>query len=116
MGNLMSMRGGFLGQLISGGATQREKDSSTAAGLLMTAARVLARFASIAISLRSTIYQLDISTQETNAGQKNDGSSLISVKRRRNRTQRIVVSTPPQLAGKRERARRRRTGGTRARG
>src|SRR3984893_2553041 len=88
MGNLMSMRGGFLGQLISGGATQREKDSSIAAGLLINAARVLARFASIVISLTFTIYQLDISTQET----KNAGQTTTEARWRRSKDGAIAVS------------------------
>jgi hypothetical protein len=50
------MRGGFLGQPTSGGATQREKDSSPAGRFCVIAAVVFARFDSIAFSPTASQY------------------------------------------------------------
>src|ERR1700731_585174 len=83
MGNLMSMRGGFLGQLISGGPPQRDKDCSPAAGLLAKAALVLARFGSIVASTSNNIYQLDISTQDGERGAKKHDRSAVAGTRAR---------------------------------
>jgi hypothetical protein len=44
------MRGGFLGQPASGGATQREKDSSPAGRFRVIVARAFVRFVSISLS------------------------------------------------------------------
>ena len=63
MGNLMSIRGGFLGQPISGGATQREKDSFAPGRLRETAVATFARFVAIVSSYNTTIYRVDISRQ-----------------------------------------------------
>jgi hypothetical protein len=65
MGNLMSMRGGFLGHATSGGGTHREKDSLLAGRFLVTATCAFDRFDSIAIVYSITIHRLDISKQDT---------------------------------------------------
>src|SRR5579864_4046515 len=66
MGNLISMRGGFLGQPTSGGATQREKDSSPADRFRVIAARAFVRFVSMPSSY-NTIHRVDISAQDSRA-------------------------------------------------
>jgi|SRR5579863_4946651 len=63
MGNLMSIRGGFLGHPISGGATQPEKDSFAPGRLRETAVPDFARVIAIVSSYNITIYRLDISRQ-----------------------------------------------------
>ena len=74
MGNLMSMRGGFLGQPISGGAIQREKEGWLAEGPGRAAPRGLVGCVSIAIALQqyniSTRYiEARISRREPNRGE-----------------------------------------------
>src|SRR5579864_9847943 len=79
MGNLISMRGGFLGQPTSGGATQREKDSSPAGRFRVIAARAFVRFVSMALSYSITIHRVDISAQDSRArGEIARGSGLKS--------------------------------------